>query len=141
MLLEFRVQNFRSIRTSQTLSLVANERDKESLPQNALPVVAPGLGELRALKGAAIYGANASGKSNLVRGLGFLRGFVLNSARLLSPRQLTGVVPFAQEKGTTPEPTELEVAFVHLGTHYRLKVVLTALALIFPWASESMRIF
>lgn len=126
MLLEFRVQNFRSIRTSQTLSLVANDRDKDSLPQNTLPVGAPGLEELRALKGAAIYGANASGKSNLVQALSFLRGFVLNSARLLGPKQSTGVVPFAREKGAIPEPTELEVTFVHLGVHTRFKVSLTS---------------
>src|ERR1035437_3297460 len=112
MLLEFRVQNFKSLRTSQTLSLVASDRDKDTLPQNTLPAGAPGMEDMRALKATAIYGANASGKSNLIQALNFLRSFVLNSARLLGPKQPTGVVPFITEKGTAPQPTELEVAFV-----------------------------
>lgn len=126
MLLEFRLQNFRSFRNSQTLSLVASDRDKASLPQNTLPVGAAGLEGLRGLKAAAVYGANASGKSNLLQALSFLRGFVLNSARRLEPKQPTGVVPFATEKGAEVAPTEFEVAFVHVGVHYRFKVVLTS---------------
>jgi predicted ATPase len=104
---------------------VASDRDKDTLPQNTLPAGAPGMEDLRALKAAAIYGANASGKSNLIHALNFLRNFVLTSARLLGPKQPTGVVPFVTEKGTISQPTELEVAFVHSGTHYRFKVVLT----------------
>ena len=126
MILEFRAQNFRSFRTSQALSLVASDRDKESLPENTMPASAPDLEELRALKAVAIYGANASGKSNLLQALAFLRSFVLNSARLLRPKQPTGIVPFATAKGVEPSPTELEVAFVHLGIHYRFKVALTS---------------
>ena len=125
MILEFQVQNFRSFQTVQTLSLVASDRDKGSLPQNTMPVGAPGFEELRVLKAAAIYGANASGKSNFLQALNFLRNFVLNSARLLGPKQPTGVVPFATQKGVEAGPTEFQVAFVHLGVHYRFKVALT----------------
>lgn len=125
MLLEFQIQNFRSFRKEQTLSLVASDRDKDSLPQNALAVSAPGLEALRALKAAAVYGANASGKSNLLLGLNFLRSYVLNSARLLGPKQATGVVPFATTRGEESDPTEFSVAFVHLGVHYRFKMALT----------------
>jgi predicted ATPase len=106
--------------------MVASERDKDSLPQNTLPVNAPGMEDMRALKAAVIYGANASGKSNLIQALSFLRSFVLDSARLLPPKQPTGVIPFLSEKGVARLPTELEVDFVHLGTHYRFKVVLTS---------------
>ncbi len=126
MLLEFRAQNFKSLRASQTLSLVASDRDKDILPQNTLTASAPGMEDMRALKAAVIYGANASGKSNLIQALNFLRSFVLNSARLLPPKQPTGVVPFISEKGTAQQPTELEVDFVHLDTHYRFKVALTS---------------
>jgi AAA15 family ATPase/GTPase len=126
MLLEFRAQNFKSLRASQTLSLVASDRDKDTLPQNTLTASAPGMEEMRMLKAAAIYGANASGKSNLIQALNYLRSFVLNSARLLSPKQPTGVVPFISEKDAVQQPTELEVDFVHLDTHYRFKVVLTS---------------
>jgi len=125
MLLEFRAQNFKSLRTSQTLRLVASDRDRDSLGQNTMPIGAPGMEEMRALKAAAIYGANASGKSNLIHALYFLRNFVLTSARLLGPKQPTGVVPFNLGKGSANHPTELEVEFVHVATHYRFKVALT----------------
>jgi hypothetical protein len=62
MLRSFRLTNHRSFAAEQELSLLpVYDRD-----QAALPV-------------AAIYGANASGKSNLLDGLAFMRDAVLNS--------------------------------------------------------------
>ena len=65
MLIEFKTANFRSIREEQTFSLVASNADKE-LPDCVIDQPLPGLANVRFLKGAAIYGANASGKSNLI---------------------------------------------------------------------------
>ena len=36
--------------------------------------------ELSLVKSAAVYGANASGKSNLIKAINFMRWFVLNSS-------------------------------------------------------------
>ena len=125
MLLEFRVKNFRSWRASQTLSLVASEDDQDALPGNTVPVPAAGLERLRALKAVAVYGANASGKSNLLHALNFLRSFVLNSARLLGPRQATGVVRFGAPGRADTAPSEFETAFAHNHVYYRFRVALT----------------
>jgi AAA15 family ATPase/GTPase len=37
--------------------------------------------ELKLLKSAAIYGANASGKSNLAKALAFMKWFMVNSSK------------------------------------------------------------
>lgn len=125
MLLEFRVKNFKSIRESQTLSFVASERDKESLPGNCMTLDLPGSDSVRVLRGLAIYGANASGKSNLIQALSFVRWFVLSSARMLGPSDETKVIGFG-EAGSTPEnPSEFNVSFVHGNVLYKLVLKLT----------------
>ncbi len=80
MLIELSVANFRSFRERVTLSLEAepriSERDKAVDERNVAH--APD-GDL--LRVVGIYGANASGKSNLITALATLRTLVLNSAR------------------------------------------------------------
>jgi energy-coupling factor transporter ATP-binding protein EcfA2 len=74
MLIRFTVENFRSIAHEAELSMVAVDRDREG----AVPVEP--LGE-SLLKVAAVYGPNASGKSNLVAGFGWLRDAVQQSLK------------------------------------------------------------
>ena len=62
MLIEFRVTNFCSIKEEQVLSLVANNADK-SLDICLIHPKLTGLAGVKILKGAAIYGANASRKN------------------------------------------------------------------------------
>ena len=61
MLIEFSVSNFRSIKEEQTLSMIADSstRKKEN-------TFVPEGNKLLLLNSAAIYGANASGKSNIL---------------------------------------------------------------------------
>ena len=71
MLLEFSVSNFRSIKDMQTLSFLAtamNEHEKT----NTIQVT----DKVRLLKSTAIYGANGSGKSNLVKALWAMMNFI-----------------------------------------------------------------
>lgn len=82
MLVEFSVSNFRSILEEQTLSLVANS-GAELRDSHVHPSGAPATPDL--LRSAVIYGANASGKSNLLLALNFAREFVRDSARKSQP--------------------------------------------------------
>ena len=91
MLVEFRVKNFRSLRDEQVLSLVAST-DKTLLDTHALDTglkAAPHL-----LKSAVVYGANASGKSNLINALQYMRGVVLASAALPPGQTVDRLSPF-----------------------------------------------
>jgi len=65
-----------------------------------------------------IYGANASGKSNLVRALHLMRGIVLESAAL-QPQQLLNVQPFRLDETSSREPTLFEVTIMIGGVRYQ----------------------
>lgn len=124
MLIEFKTANFRSIREEQTFSLVASNADKE-LPDCVIDQPLPGLAGVRFLKGAAIYGANASGKSNLIEAIHFLERFVRNSATKLHPGDPTGTEPFKLDLDSANKPSEFEVTFVTEGTRFVYGVSLT----------------
>lgn len=108
MLVEFRVQNFRSLRDEQLLSMVAS-KDKTMLETNA---VGTGLSAVpHVLKSSVIYGANASGKSNLIKALQYMRDVVLQSAAI-PPGQLFNVKPFLLDEDSAASPVEFEVTFL-----------------------------
>ncbi|HWS84515.1 MAG TPA: ATP-binding protein [Ktedonobacteraceae bacterium] len=67
---------------------------------------------------AVIYGPNASGKSNVVRAIQFMRGVVLESASL-QLGQTFRVQPFRLDPVTATEPTELEITFLFQGVRYQ----------------------
>ena len=123
MLVEFRVKNFRSLRDEQVLSLVAST-DKTLLDTHALSTglrAAPHL-----LKSAVVYGANASGKSNLIKALQYMRGVVLESAAVIQPGQTYSVQPFRLDVGSASQPTELEVTFILNGVRYQYGFAMTS---------------
>ncbi|MGW5156783.1 AAA family ATPase [Nonomuraea wenchangensis] len=76
MLIKFRLANHRSIRDEQELSLVATEFNEGTARQSGLRHKGR---ELSVVPVAGIFGANASGKSNLISGLRFMRDAVRES--------------------------------------------------------------
>jgi AAA15 family ATPase/GTPase len=117
MLIEFKVSNYRSIREEQTFSLVASNSDKE-LPSCVIECDLPSLSGVKFLKGAAIYGANASGKSNVVQAIRFLAEFVKGSVTKLKPGDSTGAEPFKLDRTSASEPSKFEITFVADGVRY-----------------------
>ena len=123
MLIEFRVKNFRSLRDEQVLSLVAAKDDSLS-DTNTLNT---GLKAIpRLLPSAVIYGANASGKSNLINALQYMRGVVLESATMSQPGQTYLVQPFRLDPASENEPMEFEVTFVLDHVRYQYGFAMTA---------------
>lgn len=92
MLIRFEASNYRSIAESIELSMVAVDRDREAARE------APHLGE-SLLTLAAVYGPNASGKSNVVGALAWLRDAVEDSLRFWEDD--IPVEPFAFGTGPT----------------------------------------
>ena len=81
MLILFSVKNFRSIRDKQELSLVAaSDRTRDGADMQLVHCKLPGLSGKRFLHSAALFGANGSGKSNLVDALRMMQELVLESA-------------------------------------------------------------
>ena len=116
MLIEFSVTNFRSIKAEACLSLVAS-RDKKHGDSN---VVEPNLAEnarpIQLLRSAAIYGANASGKTNLLLGLKTMHDIVLHASDSLDELPVT---PFRFDPECHTLPTSFEVICVADGVRYQ----------------------
>jgi AAA15 family ATPase/GTPase len=122
MLVEFRVKNFRSLRDEQKLSLVAS-KDKTLRDTHILDT---GLKAVPALlRSAVVYGANAGGKSNLIKALQYMRGVVAESATI-QPSQTFAVQPFRLNVESINEPTEFETTFILKGVRYQYGFVMTS---------------
>lgn len=114
MLVEFRFANYRSFRDEQVLSLVAS-RDKTMLEPNTME--APELSGRRLVRSCAVYGPNASGKSNLFAAIRSAQRFVVKSAdRRLGAE--TGIEPFRLDKRFAGLPSRFEFVFVERGVRY-----------------------
>jgi predicted ATPase len=123
MLIDFRVANFRSLRDEQVFSLVASkDRTLEDTHTVATGInAAPKL-----LRSAVVYGANASGKSNFIKALQFMRGVVTESATVIQPGQLFNVQPFRLDSKSADQPTELEATFLVDGVRYQYGFAMTS---------------
>lgn len=115
MLIEFKVTNFRSIHTTQTLSMVAGT-GTEHKEQNTFISGLPSLPNL--LRSAVVYGPNAAGKSNLFRAMRFIRKFVLTS-QTLQEGQSIDVISFLLNSKSSTEPSEFEVTFIQDKVRYQ----------------------
>jgi hypothetical protein len=123
MLIELRVKNYRSFCDEQVFSLVASNYDKE-LPDNLIPAALPGLKDTQLVKGAALYGANASGKSNLLLALFTLQDLVRDSADA-KPETPLPAETFALAHETASEPVVLEITFIAKGVRYEYAIAFT----------------
>jgi AAA15 family ATPase/GTPase len=131
MLVEFSVANFRSIRDRQTLSLIANA-GKELRDSHAMPAGAPNTPDL--LRSIVLYGANASGKSNLLSALRFVSDFIRNST---SRTQLGDPIPYTPFAIRTADsetaPSQFEVNFVQEGVRYQYGLAVSSEAVVAEW--------
>ncbi len=129
MLLEFRVRNFRTFRDETSLSLVASPDKSLALENTA----ATGLPQpSRAVRTAAIYGANASGKTNFLRALGLMTQMVVESAGWEPDRPLP-FQPFRLDSASLGEPTLFEVTLGIDGVQHQYGFEFTAGRILAEW--------
>ncbi len=115
MLYEFTIENYRSFGKAQTLSLMrGKERNK---PENLFRPVA---GFPDVVRSAAIFGHNASGKSNFWRAFVLFANLVRISAiGLASDGPIPGIEPNLLTASGLQEPTRFEIVFAMEGHVYR----------------------
>jgi len=112
MLVEFSVQNYRSFYERATFSMVAS-----SIKEH--PTHVAELSGQRILTTSVFYGANASGKSNLLKAFAFMKDMVLNSSKDTQAGEEIKVEPFLLNSRGADEPTQMEVVFLTDDTLYR----------------------
>jgi|AntRauTorcE11898_2_1112593.scaffolds.fasta_scaffold06631_2 AAA15 family ATPase/GTPase len=118
MLIEFSVENYLSFKDLNTLTMMEVKAFKEHQESNTFEI---GKDE-RLLKSACIYGNNASGKSNLLDSVDYMKRFVLNSFRdaLLEDSELRFPLrKFKLNEKSLNEPSYFEVVFIKNNIKYR----------------------
>ena len=90
MLIRFSIENFRSIKNKINLDLIPSPSE-----EHIEDLINTGEESVELLsKVAVLYGANASGKSNILLGFGFMR-FLLQSSHILSQNSKLNYQPFS----------------------------------------------
>lgn len=111
MIQEFRVSNFLSFKEEAVLNFEATK--DEALEKELVVEVAPGV---RLLRLAVVYGANASGKSNLLAAIDFLQNFWFQKRSDID--ETTEAVPFLFDEDTPQEASKFELKFYVNGVRY-----------------------
>lgn len=127
MLLEFSVSNFRSIKDMQTLSFLAtamNEHEQTNTFQAT--------DKVRLLKSVAVYGANGSGKSNLVKAMWVMVNFI--KAPFEGRKKFEEhIQPFKLNTSTRNEGSFFQIMFILEGKTYRYGFVYLKGKIISEW--------
>jgi len=129
MLVRFRVGNFLSFKDVQEFSLIKGK------PKNKIERVyeTDKSDKLKVLKFAAIFGANASGKSNLVSGMLFARKTILNG---LKPSSKHLHYKLESDYGSKPSYFEFEVLIDDICYSYGFEVILKDMKITSEWLIE-----
>ncbi len=132
MLIEFSVGNYRSFKDTVTFSMVAaniTSKDKSLDERNVFSVDE----DLRLLKSAAIYGANASGKSNLASAFRFMKWFMVNSSKETQSTEGIDVEVFKLSTDTEELPSFFEIVFLLEEKKYRYGFEVNSNRVISEW--------
>jgi AAA15 family ATPase/GTPase len=86
------------------------EKKKEDIPNNLFNISEDS--DISLLKTAVVYGANASGKSNLLLAFDTLKNFILNSTDLKLDQEIPYYKPFLLDVETRNQPMLFEIEFI-----------------------------
>ncbi len=114
MIINFSIQNFGSVKDKQTLTF---EADKSDHLENSYIIHTNGL---RLLKIALIYGANASGKTTILKALEFLRDIVLEPETKKTDE--LDFQPFLFDSETPKQNSVISIEFIANDTKYFYEV-------------------
>ena len=117
MLIEFSVSNFRSIKEEQTLSMIADSSTRKN-DNTFVPIEG---NKLRLLNSAAIYGANASGKSNILKALTILLSYI-HTLNIDVNDDIPYYEPFELDKLCLSQPSIFKLSFIIEGIMYKYQI-------------------
>jgi len=111
MLIRFTVENFLSFNQRTDFNMIASEEN--SHPCHA--VKGKSENEISLLRSSVVYGANASGKSNLIRAMAFAKEFVVEG---VGKNRAVKIKPFRLDRNNRKKPARFEFEFRHRGKQY-----------------------
>lgn len=111
MLIRFVVSNFMSFKDETEFNMLKGKGNgSQQLPKHVIKTKSG----VEVLKSAAVYGANAAGKSNLIKAISYLKSLVLNNEPLLMPQSKR----FRIDSNYKTKPTSFRIEFEYNNTHY-----------------------
>ena len=110
MLIQFKVNNFKSIKDTITFSLNTATKDKS----NSFKIR-----NYKLLTSSVVYGANATGKSNLLQAIAFMRNMVLNRDKVTQSTDFLPHQPFKLNIETETASSTFEMIFFVGDVKYR----------------------
>ncbi|MGI6705884.1 MAG: AAA family ATPase [Clostridia bacterium] len=125
MLIEYRVKNFKSFKNEIVLSMVADKN--RELPDTNLFQYK----NMTLLKSAAVFGANASGKSNLIESFNFFSHLFLASADI--DEMLSDLLYFKLDKESQNKPIFYEISFFLNGKRHRYGIEIDRMGICSEW--------
>jgi AAA15 family ATPase/GTPase len=128
MLIRFVTENFLSFNQEVEFSMVPGKSRKhpDHIDRNHIPV----------LRAAVIYGANASGKSNLIKAMDFARTLIVEGTK---PRRLIPLSYFKLDKACADKPSKFEFEFKYRDQAYVYGFRLDAAQIHEEWLYEIKR--
>ena len=112
MLAQFSVENYMSIRDRAVLNLTASKSDNEHI-NNFVEYE-----KMRCLRSVVIYGANASGKSSLLKAMTAAIMIVRESQSMQIDGRIMRIVPFLFDEETPSKPSSFEFVIMIDGVRY-----------------------
>lgn len=113
MLIQFNFKNFKGFKNQTTLDMTATSITEH--PYNLINVS----DDEKYIKVAAIYGANASGKSSVLQAFNFMRIWIAESFRNATKKDNIPLKRFAFDTKSKNEPAEFEVFFQYKDQEYQ----------------------
>lgn len=130
MLVSFSVENFLSFKHKASFSMVASREKQHS---NRLPTLK---GFMRLLPVSAIYGGNASGKTNFFKAINFARHIVVQGSQ---PDARIPVEPFRLDEKCKNLPSTFVFEFLVDGKCYEYGFSITARGVVEEWLIEVLK--
>lgn len=131
MLINFTVGNYRSFKNEKTLSMEA-----ASIKEHKDAVIS--VDKYKLLPLAVLYGANSSGKSNVLSAFSVMKYVVVNSVKLNPDEEIVPFFPFMLDTKSFELPTSFEVEFLIGTTYYRYGFEYNEKIIATEWLYERM---
>ena len=112
MLIQFNFKNYKGFKYETSLDMIAT-----SLKEHQYNLIDTESEKI--LKIAAIYGANASGKSTIIEAFGFMNSFIINSFKYSTSNIDIPLKRYAFDKNSKQEPAEFEVFIKYKNNEYQ----------------------
>jgi len=118
MLLEFQVANYLSFKDNTQLNMLASSSVSKKEPTSSIIEK----DKYRILSSVALYGANASGKSNFLSAIKFMQKMIFHSARESRIGEAIDVKGFRLSSSCDQQPSIFEITFLASHIKYKNKI-------------------